>query len=574
MSQEPSIFTENEFARLEGELVQRPSALAETHEVLNVPEPLETYHAYHQDLALQQAVKAMGGAWGEAELDAFGAVTGSAQMIKHGYLANENKPLFHTHDRYGRRLDLVEYHPSYHELMASAVANGIHSQPWNDPKPGAHVVRAAKEYLQAQVEAGHGCPITMTFACIPTIQKQPNVAEQWLPKILSSQYDARNLPLEQKTGATIGMAMTEKQGGSDVRANSTKAFAIEQAGPGEAYELVGHKFFMSAPMCDGFLVLAYAEGGLSCFLVPRWRPDGTKNQLYVQRLKNKMGNVSNASSEVEFRGAFGWLIGEEGRGVANILEMVALTRFDCMVASGALMRQAVVQAIHHCSQREAFGKRLTEQPLMQNVLADLAVESDAAVMLGMRMGKALDLADQDEHEANLLRIGTAIGKYWICKRTPGHVYEAMECIGGSGVMEDCMMPRLYREAPINTIWEGSGNVQCLDVLRALSRTPESLSALFNELARGQDKDPRLAQYVESLKTELGNSENMQYRARALVEKMALALQASLLLQHGDPAVAEAFCASRLREGSGGVYGVLPDHVEVRAIIERASVQPG
>ena len=370
--------------------------------------------------------------------------------------------------------------------MKASIEDGLHSSPWTDPGEGAHVARAARSYMHTQVEAGHGCPITMTFAATPCLKLQGDLAAQWLPKIQARVYDPRNIPADEKQGVTIGMAMTEKQGGSDVRANTTRAIPVGAEGGGQAYELVGHKFFVSAPMCDAFLVLAQAPGGLSCFLVPRWRPDGTKNPLQIIRLKRKMGNVSNASSETELRGALGWMVGSEGRGVATIIEMVAMTRFDCMIGSSAGMRMAVSQAIDHCRQRKAFGAFLVDQPLMTAVLADLAIEAEAALTLTMRIARALDHRD-DPHEDALVRLGSAIGKYWICKRTPGHAYEALECLGGSGVMEDSPMPRLYREAPVNAIWEGSGNVQCLDIARAIQRSPQTLQAYFAEVSASEGR---------------------------------------------------------------------------------------
>jgi len=546
------------------------SRTAETHEVFNVPGPLEEYNAYQSDRALQQAVKAMGAGWAGERLSAFGELTGSRGMLRHGELANRHPPRFDSHDLYGRRLERVEYHPSYHVLMQSAINHGLHALPWTDPDPGMHVYRAALTYLQTQVEAGHGCPVTMTFACVPALQKQPELAAVWLPKLLSREYDPRDLPIDQKAGAVIGMAMTEKQGGSDVRANTTRAIAVGQGGPGREYELVGHKFFMSAPMSDAFLVLAQTGGGLSCLLLPRRLPDGSCNRLYIQRLKQKLGNCSNASAEVEFRGALAWLIGEEGRGVATILEMVALTRFDCLVASAGGMRQAAVQAVHHCAARQAFGRRLSEQPLMQNVLADLIVESDAALLLAMRMAQALDRREADEQESLLVRLGTAIGKYWVCKRTPGHAYEAMECLGGVGYLEQGPMPRLYREAPVNAIWEGSGNIQCLDVLRALRREPHTLDALLAELELSRGADATLDRQLEQLKRGCLSGIPPEYRARALLQQIALALQASLLIRYGDRRVAEAFIASRLVQRGGYLYGTLPKGCDCRGIIARAT----
>jgi len=543
--------------------------LAETHRVENVPPPLENCNFWQEDAALRDAVQVFGGQWGEARLQEFGAACGSAERLEWGRQANENPPKLLTHDRYGHRIDEVEYHPAYHRLMAVAREQRLHSLPWVEATPGAHVLRAAQLYLQTQVEAGHGCPVVMTFACVPTLNKQPEIAARWLPKITNPVYDPSNRVDHEKEGLTIGMAMTEKQGGSDVRANSTRAYAVGGGGPGELYELVGHKFFVSAPMSDGFLMLAYTDRGLSCFLVPRWRPDGSKNPIQINQLKQKMGNVSNASCETELRGALGWMIGEEGRGVANILEMVALTRFDCAVASAAGMRQAAVQALHHCQHRSAFGARLKDQPLMQNVLADLALEAEAATWLGLRLAHALDRASGDEREGLLLRIGTAVGKYWNCKRAPGHAYEAMECIGGSGVMETTLMPRLYREAPVNAIWEGSGNVQSLDVLRAIRKTPEVLDVFLQELEQAAGQHVLFDRHLEDLKSACQDLEAASYRARTLVGNMALGWQASLLICHGTGFVADAFCAARLGGAGGHLYGTLPQAVDCRAVIQRA-----
>ncbi|WP_144820639.1 acyl-CoA dehydrogenase family protein [Marinobacter piscensis] len=548
---------------------QNDRYLATTHEVVNQPPALENYNLYEQDIALQEAVRRENPGAAENDLGAFGALAGSAAVIDLGFRANQNKPDFNTHDRFGHRIDEVDFHPSYHELMRIALENGLHSSPWASPGKGAHVTRAAKYYMHSQVEAAHCCPVTMTFAAIPSIRKQPELASLWESRVLANSYDPRNVPDSEKTSVTIGMAMTEKQGGSDVRTNSTLAHAIGSKGPGQAYELVGHKWFVSAPMGDAFLVLAQAPGGLSCFLMPRWRPDGSKNPWQIQRLKNKMGNVANASSEVELRGALAWMIGEEGRGVPTIIEMVAMTRFDCMIGSSAGMRQAVAQATHHCRHRSAFGSRLSDQPLMQNVLADLALENEAALAYTLRVARALDNQDQ-EHERLLARLATPVGKYWICKRTPNHAYEAMECIGGSGVMEDCIMPRLFRESPINAIWEGSGNVQCLDTLRAIQKQPETLDAFFREAAEAKGSDRRFDQFLGQLQNDFANTDNIQYRARNLVDRLALAMQASLLLRNGDKAVADAFCASRLQSNGGMNYGNLPAGTDAAAIIKRAT----
>lgn len=542
--------------------------LAETHSVDNQSGALEGVNSFLGDQALKHMTRHFDGPQ-KAALEDFGHLCSSAEYISLGHLANHNKPQFKTHDRFGRRIDAVEFHPSYHQLMQSAIEHQLHSSPWISQAANAHQFRAAKYYLQTQVEAGHGCPITMTFASHPTLNKQPSVAKAWQPLIQSSCYDASNKPWQEKNGLTLGMAMTEKQGGSDVRANTTKAYPVAQPSAGELYELVGHKYFVSAPMSDGFLVLAYATGGLSCFLVPRWRPDGSKNPLQIQQLKNKMGNVSNASSEAELRGALGWLIGDEGRGVANILEMVSLTRFDCMIGSSAGQRAAVAQAIHHAERRQVFGAHLVDQPLMTNVLADLALESEASLALTMRMAKALD-NPADEHEQHLLRIGTAVGKYWICKRTPGHAYEAMECLGGMGVMEDGPMARLYREAPINAIWEGSGNVQCLDLMRILQKHPESLTAAFQEMENASHSVPLIQSYLTKLKKAFKQPpESILQSARFLMESLALALQAASLVNQ-QSSLAETFCLTRLNGNSQALYGAFNQAIDTAAIIRRAS----
>ncbi len=542
---------------------------AATHEVINQPVELSDYNLYDSDAALKEAVRREGAVWATSGLDAFGARAGSADYLEQGALANRNPPELDTHDRYGRRIDLVRFHPSYHVLMKAAIEEGLHCSPWTEPGEGAHVARAAHSYMQTQVEAGHGCPITMTFAATPCLKLQPDLAAQWLPKIQARVYDPRNVPADEKKGVTIGMAMTEKQGGSDVRANTTRAIPVSAEGPGRAYELVGHKFFVSAPMCDAFLVLAQAPGGLSCFLMPRWRPDGTKNPLQIVRLKRKMGNVSNASSETELRGALGWMVGPEGRGVATIIEMVAITRFDCMIGSSAGMRIAVAQAIDHCRQRKAFGALLIDQPIMTAVLADLAIEAEAALTLTMRIARALDHRD-DAHEDALARIGAAIGKYWICKRAPGHAYEALECIGGSGLMEDSPMPRLYREAPVNAIWEGSGNVQCLDIARAIRRSPQTLQAYFAEVSSVRGESATLDRHVAALKDEMGDLTDFETRARDLCDRLALALQAATLIRAASP-VAEAFCRSRLDARGAHNYGALT-RVDCKAIVKRSAAR--
>ena len=543
--------------------------LAETHEVVNVARELADYNPYLEDAALQEAVRREGAAAAHESLAGFGRRVGTAEYIELGAVANRVPPELDTHDRFGHRVDLVRFHPAYHALMTTAIEHGLHSSPWTEPGPGAHVARAARCYLHTQVEAGHGCPVTMTFAAVPSLRTTPELARLWEPKITARVYDPRNVPDGEKRGLTIGMAMTEKQGGSDVRANTTRAFPVGAGGPGTPYELVGHKYFVSAPMSDAFLVLAQAPGGLSCFLLPRWRPDGSKNPLQVLRLKRKMGNVSNASSETELRGALAWMVGEEGRGVRTIIEMVAMTRFDCMVGSAAGQRAAVAQALHHCALRSAFGRRLNRQPLMMNVLADLVLEHEGSLALAMRVARALD-SRADEREDLLVRVLTAVGKYWICKRTPNLTYEAMECIGGSGVMEDSPMPRLFRESPVNAIWEGSGNVQCLDVLRALHRSPAAIDAFFSELAATRGASAPLDRAVGELQREFADPADLEYRARGIVDRMALAMQAGLLVRHAPAFVADAFCASRLAGTGQRHFGALDRSADCAAIIARAT----
>ncbi|RMF14418.1 MAG: DNA alkylation response protein [Gammaproteobacteria bacterium] len=544
-------------------------SLADTHEVENMPPPLSGHNLYTTDQALQEAVVRFQAQPWLGEIRDLGQRAGEVGYQQLGEDANTVQPTFRTHDRYGRRTDEVRFHPAWHTLMREALTRGLHALPWRTPQPGAHVARAALCYLQTQVEAGHGCPVTMTFACVPTLRQQPDLADTWLPKILALDYDPRNVPFTDKKALTIGMAMTEKQGGSDVRTNSTRAYPTGQPGPGQAYELVGHKYFVSAPMSDAFLMLAYTDGGLSCFLVPRWRPDGSKNPIQLQQLKRKMGNASNASAETELRGALGWMVGEEGRGVRTIIEMVALTRFDCMVGSTAGMRQAVAQAIHHCTYRKAFGDYLINQPLMQSVLADLALEQEAALALSFRLAHSLDRQD-DEQERLFMRLATAVGKYWICKRTPQHAYEAMECIGGMGVMEDTPMPRLFRESPVNAIWEGSGNVQCLDVLRAMHKSPRTVDAVMAELAPWRGHHALYDRALDRLPTLLRQADDLA-GARTLTSQLALLLQAATLYQAGNEQVSEAFVASRLNpDVLAHHYGTLPGHLPLRDLVDRAA----
>ncbi|MEO8625043.1 MAG: isovaleryl-CoA dehydrogenase, partial [bacterium] len=444
-----------------------------THDVENQPPSLTPYDAYATDIPLREALAREGGGWAEEHVAAYGAIVGNESMAL-AIAANENRPTLHAFDRTGVRIDDVEFHPAYHRLMQLGVEHGVANFAWrNAASEGAHVARAALAYLHTQADQGTSCPLTMTYACVPSLEHSAELAREWLPRIVASTYDARSVPAADKVGNTVGMGMTEKQGGSDVRSNTTRATPLNTTGPDQLYELVGHKWFFSAPMSDAHLVLAQADEGLSCFLLPRFAPDGTRNAVRIQRLKDKLGDWSNASAEVEFQGALAWMVGEPGRGIATILQMVALTRQDCLIGSAGIMRQALVQAVHHTLHRRAFGKRLVEQPLMRNVLADLALESEAATALALRVARSIDASPRDPSERALARIITAVGKYWVCKRCPPFVNETQECLGGAGYVEESVLPRLYRQAPLNSIWEGSGNIQCLDVLRALRKEPES-----------------------------------------------------------------------------------------------------
>jgi putative acyl-CoA dehydrogenase len=541
-----------------------------THEVFNQAPPLEGHNVFASDRPLVEALRREGADWAEERALELGQVCGRRDVIRLGADANENPPKLRTHDRYGNRVDEVEFHPAWHELMALGVSHALHSLPWREPQPGAHVARAAMFTSLAQVEAGVGCPISMTYSVIPALRAQPDVAEEWEPRFLSTEYDGELRPAPDKPGALAGMAMTEKQGGSDVRANTTTARPLNGGGPGAEYEITGHKWFCSAPMCDAFLILAQADGGLSCFLLPRFTPDGELNRGFqIQRLKDKLGNRSNASSEVEYRSAWAQMVGEEGRGVATIIEMVSHTRLDCALGSSAGMRAGVVQAIHHAAHRSAFGKLLIEQPLMQNVLADLCVESEAATISAMRLARAFDeTAAGDEHAALYKRLATPVLKYWICKRAPYHAVESLECLGGAGYVEESGMPRLVRESPLQSIWEGSGNVQALDVLRAMARNPESIDAFRAEIEEAAADEPRVAAALAELDSELSDLDGIEGRARRVVERMALTLQGALLVRHGDEAVADAFCASRLAGDRGGAFGTLPTGTDFNRIIER------
>jgi putative acyl-CoA dehydrogenase len=552
-----------------------------THTVFNQVPPLEGVNVFSSNRPLVEALRREGGAWVQERATALGEVVGGEPQQSWGRLANENRPVLRTFDRYGHRIDEVEFHPAWHKLMALGVENELHSLPWTSEEPSAHTARAALYMTAMQAEAGFACPITMTFAVVPALRAQPELAAEWEPLVTATHYDPRLVPAAEKGCAISGMAMTEKQGGSDVRANTTFARPLNGGGAGAEYELVGHKWFCSAPMSDFFLVLAQTEGSPgspSCFLLPRILPDGTRNAFHIQRLKDKLGNHSNASSEIELHGAWGRMVGEPGRGVPTIIEMVGHTRLDCVIGTAAGMRVAVVNATHHATHRSAFGKKLIDQPLMRNVLADLCVESEASTALAMRLARAYDEAHadadagEDSSDAQLFkRLATAVGKFWTCKRAPNHAFEALECLGGAGYVEESGMPRLYREAPLASIWEGSGNVMSLDVLRALSRSPRALEVFIAEIELAAGADARLDARVRELKDQFADPETLETRARRVVESMALCLEGSLLVRHTPAAVADAFCASRLARDGGLEYGTLPAGVDFEAILERSRV---
>ncbi|MFI2036968.1 acyl-CoA dehydrogenase family protein [Streptomyces bottropensis] len=539
-----------------------------THEVTNQAPPLVDYDVFAADQVLTEAVErylapeVLEEARGE--LSGFGRTAGSAQVQEWGRLANENPPKLRAYDRYGNRVDEVEFHPSWHRLLGKGVSAGL-TAAWT--RPGGHVRRAAAFVVWTQVEAGNGCPLSMTHAAVPALRTDPALAAEWEPRLTSMLYDWDMRPAGQKAGALFGMAMTEKQGGSDVRANTTVARPLAEDG---TYELTGHKWFCSAPMSDGFLVLAQAPGGLTCFLVPRVLADGSRNVFRIQRLKEKLGNRSNASAEIEFDGTWARRVGDEGRGVRTVIGMVAATRLDCALGAASLMRQAVAQAVHHCAHREAFGGPLIDKPLMRNVLADLALESEAATVLAMRLAAAYDAAESgDENERSLLRLAVPVAKYWVTKRCAPLVVEASECLGGNGYVEESGMPRLLRESPLNSVWEGAGNVQALDVLRALQREPGSLDAYLREVGRARGADHRLDGAIKGLLTELADLDGIEARARRLVERLALVLQGALLVRYAPPAVADAFCASRLGGDRGTAFGTLPHTLDLASIVERA-----
>jgi putative acyl-CoA dehydrogenase len=551
----------------------------QTHTVFNQTPPLEGVDLFSANLPLVEAMQREGAGWAMERAAALGTIVGS-EPLRWGFEANENPPVLHTHDRYGNRIDEVEFHPSWHRLMALSIEHELHALPWRSREPAAHVARAAMYMTVMQAEAGFACPTTMTFAAVPALRSTPELAAEWEPLVTANTYEPALVAARAKGSALAGMAMTEKQGGSDVRANTTVAeprarfgCSAAQTGEGAEYQLTGHKWFCSAPMSDVFLVLAQAPEGLSCFLLPRILPDDSRNAFHIQRLKNKLGNRSNASSEIELHGAWARMLGEPGRGVATIIEMVAHTRLDCALGATAMMRLGVAQATHHAAHRSAFGALLADQPLMRNVLADLCVESDAATAVSMRLARAYDDAQAGDEDAEAFkRVATAVGKYWICKRAPNHAFESMECLGGNGYVEDSGMPRLYREAPLMSIWEGAGNVMALDVLRALARSPRARDVFLAELEEGCGSDPRLDAHVARVRAELtaetAQPTELAARARSVTERMALALAGSLLVRHAPEPVADAFCASRLGGEGGLEYGTLPTSCDFGAIIER------
>ncbi|SHF48558.1 putative acyl-CoA dehydrogenase [Jatrophihabitans endophyticus] len=546
-----------------------PPGRRPTHDVTNQVPPIVgrdiTTHP-----ALVEGMTREGAGWAVPEVADLGRLGNSEQWQQAGRLANEHPPVLHTHDRYGNRVDEVEYLPQYHDLMAAAVEHGLHGAAWADDRPGAHVARAAKMMAWGVTDAGHLCPVSMTYSVVPALRAAPELAAAYEPLLTNRHYDRELRAPLTKAGLIAGMSMTEKQGGSDVRANTTRAVPNADG----SYALTGHKWFTSAPMSDVFLTLAQAPGGLSCFLVPRVLPDGTRNAFFLQRLKDKLGNRSNASSEVEYDGTLGWLVGDEGRGVATIIEMVTMTRLDCALMAAGGMRLNIAHALHHATHRRAFGRRLADQPAMTNVLADLAVDAEAATTLVLRVAGAVDRATRgDDAERSFRRVALAVTKYYLCKRLASHTVEALECLGGNGYVEDSGMPRLYREAPLISIWEGSGNVAALDTVRAMARQPAAVTAFLEELDLAVGVDSRYDDALAVLHKELagGDPLELQYRARYLVERMALLLQGSLLLRHGDPAVGDAFVASRLAGDWGTAYGTLPAGVDTAAVLARAAV---
>jgi putative acyl-CoA dehydrogenase len=529
----------------------------------NQPPALEGYDLFSEDRPLVEALRREGAGAREEECAAFGRLCGG-RPLELGRLANEHPPVLRAFDRFGERVDEVEFHPAWHELLGMGVAHGLHAFPWVDPGPAPHVARAARFLTLAYAEAGVGCPLSMTYAAVPALRVDADLSAAWVPALASLEYEPGLRPAAEKRGALMGMALTERQGGSDVRANETRAEPVADGG----YALTGEKWFCSAPMCDAFLVLAQAPGGLTCFVLPRVLPDGARNAFHLRRLKDKLGNRSNASAEVELRGAWAARLGEEGRGVATVIEMVVHTRLDCVLGSTALVRRAVAEATHHAAYRAAFGRLLAEQPLHVNVLADLCLDSEAATATALRLARAVDEGDRP-----FRRLATAVAKYWICKTAPPLVAEALECLGGNGYVEESPLPRLFRESPLNSLWEGAGSVNALDLLRAAAREPESVEALLAEIALAAGGDARLDAAAARLRDEVADGEALEHRARRVVELAALCLEASLLVRHAPPEVADAFCASRLGGEGGRAYGTLPAGVDCAAVVERHRPRP-
>ena len=541
-----------------------PIAQLPTHEVVNMPPYMGDQDLWQGDHALRHWIKVHDGKGHSEHLAHVGRLTGLNDTFEKADQANRQGPELRAYDRYGMRINAVEFHPAYHDLMDLAISNKVHNFAWANEGNAGHVGQSALTYMFCQPEGGVMCPMAMTYSVVPSLRLAPSLEREWMPRLMSTKYDRRDIPAEEKTSAMIGMFMTEKQGGSDVRTNSTVAVP-----DGDGYLLTGHKFFCSAPMCDAFLVLANTDSiGISCFLVPRWRPNATRNNLYIQRMKDKLGNKSNASTEMEFQDTYGVMVGEEGRGIRTIIEMVTGNRLYCAMSSAGIMRQALVQALHHTTHRSAFQKRLIQQPLMQNVLADMAVEVEAALALGLRVARAMDNVD-DPGEAALARIGTAVAKYWNTKRCPSLVAEALECHGGPGYVEESIMPRLYREAPLNSIWEGSGNVMGLDVMRSMGREAEAIPAVMTELEKARGNHPNLDRAIDDLRDELTDLDGLEGRMRTVTEMMALTLQGALLTSQGDSAVADAFCASRLAPRYRGAFGTLPKGLDLDTVISRA-----
>ncbi len=549
--------------------VFNPATRLATHEVTNQPPPFVDVNLYTVDQPLREAVGRDGARWAEDRFKSLGKRAGSAEVMEWADLANRNPPELRRFDRYGQRIDEVAFHPAYHALMDLGISHGVSSIAWTAPyDAGGHAAHAVLHYLMSQAEPGVCCPMTMTYASVPALRHQPEVALAWEEIIETACYDPASRPRKDKAGATVGMAMTEKQGGSDVRSNTTRARPLGRSGPGRLYSLTGHKWFCSAPMSDGFLTLAYTNRGLSCFLVPRWREDGSRNDIHIMRLKDKLGDRANASSEIEYHDAEAVLIGDEGRGLSVIMEMVQHTRLDTIIAPAAFMRQSLVQAIWHTTHRSAFQKRLIDQPMMHGVLSDLALESEAATATFMRLARAYDEAPRDEEAAALARIATPVCKYWINRRTSGAVVEAMECLGGAGYVEESILPRLYRQAPLNGIWEGSGNVICLDVLRAIERHPDSVDALFAEYERARGGNRLYDGHLDTARASIDVHGGVEIDARRLIEYLALMFQASQLIRHTPASVSDAFCHARLSDARTLAYGTLarPDET---TLIERA-----